>query len=268
MPKDMSFLPEDYLQKRIARRTNVICLALFVVVMGGVVAAYFVTDRQRSEVRGLQAQVNNQYEEAARRLEQLQKLQEQRKAMIHKANVTTALVERVPRTILLAEMINHMPASLSLLELNLETKELRATARPRTSMDRAKQKQKAKMLAKVEEVKVPKTQMTVQLIGVAPTDVEVAKFMTSLSLHPLFADVNLQYSESTKIDDQPMRKFRVEMVINQDHDTKSMEPTMVRRGLQANPMGDMIQFNEQGQQVAPETGVVPVLDTTPNRKGN
>lgn len=268
MPKDMSFLPEDYLQKRIARRTNVICLVLFVVVMGGIVATDFISRRQFGDIRKLHVKINNEYEEAARRLDQLEQLQEQRKAMIHKANVTTALVERVPRTILLAEMINHMPASLSLLEMNLETKELRNTARPRTSIERAKQQRQQKKLAKVEEVQVPKTEMKVGLIGVAPTDVEVAQFMTSLSLHPLFDDINLQFSEQTAIDDQPMRKFRVEMVINQDHDTKAMEPTMVRRGLQGNPMSDVIQFDETGQQVAPETGVIPVVDAAPNGKGN
>ena len=33
---NMSFLPDDYVEQRIERRTNVICLLLFVVVAAGI----------------------------------------------------------------------------------------------------------------------------------------------------------------------------------------------------------------------------------------
>ena len=137
MANDLSFLPEDYLQRRIARRTNVICLALFVVVMGGVIAAWFVTDRQRREIKVLQDDVNRQYEEAAQRIDQLDQLKKKKQKMLQKAKITSALVERIPRSFLLAELINHMPATLSLLELELETEVQRNRHRPKTSIYRS-----------------------------------------------------------------------------------------------------------------------------------
>ena len=70
MAKDSSFLPKDYLEKRIAQRTNIICASLFVVVMIAVVTAFFVTNRQRNEVKAQQEAINTRFEQAALQLEQ------------------------------------------------------------------------------------------------------------------------------------------------------------------------------------------------------
>ena len=43
---DSSFLPEDYLAQKTERRTNLICLTLFAIVMLGVFAAFWITNRQ------------------------------------------------------------------------------------------------------------------------------------------------------------------------------------------------------------------------------
>lgn len=257
MAKNTSFLPEDYLDKRAARRTNVVCLVLFILVMGGVVGAFFVTGMKRTEVRALQAQVNRQFEEAAARLEQLEDLQARKEEMLRKAKVTSVLVERVPRTLLLAELINHMPATLSLLEFELETKVVRSGPQPRTSLER----EKARLAKQAEpEVQVPETEVTLSLIGVAPTDVEVAQFMTSLSKHELFNDVGLQFSEQTTINDQPMRKFRLALQLRQEVDVQEIEPTKIARQLKQNPMDDQIRIDGSGQFVPTGQAAVPVSD--------
>lgn len=258
MSDNMSFLPEDYLAKRVARRTNVICVTLFAVVMCGVIAAFFVTDRQRSEIRAQQAQVNQRFEEAARLLDQLEKLQTQKQQMVRKAKVASALVERVPRTLLLAELVNHMPTTLSLTEMKLETETVRAARRPTTAIQRQRQASaKAKAQAQEDDVAVPQTQVTVRMVGVAPTDVEVAQYITALSAHPLFEDVVLQYAEQTRIDDQEMRKFGMALTVKEDVDLREIEPTRVARDLKMDPMGDSLQIDAQGQLVTPAADIVP-----------
>ncbi len=249
MTNNMSFLPEDYLQQRIARRTNVICLTLFVVVMGGVIAAWFVTDRQRQEIQILQDKANGDFEEAARRLDQLEQLQTQKDIMMRKVDVTSILVEKVPRSLLLAELINHMPPALSLLELELKTTVLRKP-RGRTSMEKARRRAAEK---KNNETSVPKTELGLSLIGLAPTDEEVAEFMGSLNTHKLFNSITLQYSEQTKIDDRMMRKFRLHMTVNQNIDPQRIEATWVRRNLNNNPMSDQIFIDKAGPIVLPKS---------------
>ena len=240
--KNMSFLPEDYLQKRQARRTNLLCIVLFVIVMGGVVTAYLFTDWQRREVREQQKQVNARFREAARRLEQLEKLQNRKEQMIHKARVTSALVERIPRSLLLAELINHMPNQLSLTDFNLETEVVRERSRPRTSLERRKRELDKKSEDELK-VKVPKTRMHVTLNGVAPTDVQVAQFMTALGQHRLFNDVNLQFSEEAEIEQQKMRKFEIKMAISDNVNVEQIEPTRIERELKQNPMADKMKID-------------------------
>src|SRR5687768_945733 len=99
MASSSSFLPEDYLEKRTQRRTNLICVSLFCVVMLGVVGAYFAVHRRGAQMRARLVEVNHRFEEAAKRLDQLEELQGRKQQMVHKAKVTAALLERVPRTL-------------------------------------------------------------------------------------------------------------------------------------------------------------------------
>ncbi|MHC4220214.1 MAG: hypothetical protein ACYSU7_17350, partial [Planctomycetota bacterium] len=92
-----SFLPEDYLDQKAERRTNMISLSLFGIVMVSVFAAFLVTNRQWSQVKSARASINEQYEQAATQIETLNELEQQKNQMLSKARLAAALVERVPR---------------------------------------------------------------------------------------------------------------------------------------------------------------------------
>ena len=262
------FLPEDYLEKRNQRRTNIVSLSLFVVVMTGIIGAFLVTDRQRSEVTRRQAEVNAEFEEAAKRLEQLEDLHVRKDEMLRKARVTSALIERVPRSFILAELINLMPSTLSLLELELTSKVKRVAVVATTSMQQAKQRNlKAARGARSPDPapEVPQDEVTLRLVGVAPTDVQVAQYMTSLSRSEMFSDVNLAFSEEVKlIDDYLMRKFRIDLQLDSTAAAIELEPKLVQRDLKQNPMSNTIQIDANGNLVIPTDPaqvVVPVGDT-------
>ena len=266
MPRNDSFLPEDYLQKKIATRTNAICITLFALVMAGVVAAFLVTDRQRGEVRELQAKVNEQFREAALRIEQLEQLQADKKLMKQRAKVAEVLIERLPRSVILAELTNRMPATLSLTDFEMKTEVLRIAPRPKTSLQREAEKnqKKRKSLEDKNAVEIKPTELQLTLVGVAPTDLEVSQFMTSLNQHELFKNINLAYSEDTKVEEQSMRKFELEMVLNQNASLKRLD---AGEDLAMDPMGDTIEINDQGERVltAPQTVEVPIPDNGKDR---
>lgn len=245
MAEHHSFLPEDYLEKRAQRRTNFFSLTLFVIVMAGVVGAFYVTDQQRRDVKVMQLEVNNQFEEAARRLDQFEKLQQQRQQMIRKAQVTGTLLERVPRSILLAELINAMPLNLSLLDLEVNTKVISKAPVITTALQKASKKKKDK--DSPPEYQAPETQVDIVLTGVAPTDVQVAQFMTSLGTNPLFVEQNLGFSEETTLNGQSMRKFRVNIQLAPGLDVHQHKPTLVKRDSVPNPMSDTIEINLEEQ---------------------
>ena len=43
-PNQLSFLPDDYLERKAARRTNAICAVLFLLVIGGVGSAFTISE--------------------------------------------------------------------------------------------------------------------------------------------------------------------------------------------------------------------------------
>lgn len=233
----MSFLPEDYVERRIERRTNLICLTLFAVVLGGVIAAYFVTNRHREEVRAERRAVNVAYTEAAKRLEQLDQLQKRKQQMLRKAQITSMLIEPVPRTFLLADLINRMPKTLSLIDLKLTSKVVTPMVhvdRHRSALINKTAEDEKKKDA--DEDPVPKYRVSLSIIGVAPTDVQVAQYMASLSHSPLMSDINLVFSEETQIENTPMRRFRIEAVLNPNADVRSLKPGAIPQELKKNPM--------------------------------
>ncbi len=234
---NMSFLPEDYLERRIELRTNAICLALFVIVFSAVIGAYFVTNRQRTEVKDLHKQINDQFQDAAKRITQLEQLQKRKQDMIRKANITRSLVEQVPRTLILSELINRMPPNLSLLSFDLETKvtQTAAAAKP-TALEDAKSKAKTKKKEESPEM-IAVSDVTLRLVGIAPTDVEVSNYLESLGKCPLVRDVSLSFSEEIAIEGKSLRKFQLGMRVNGDVDVREVEPTLVARNLKRNPMG-------------------------------
>lgn len=269
-----SFLPEDYVERKTQRRTNVISLTLFVVVMTGIIGAFLVTDRQRAEIYAHQQQVNSEFQEAAKRLEQLDHLQKRKEQMLRKARVTAVLIERVPRSLILAELINRMPTTLSLLELELKTKAVRTPPSAATQLQKVKQDSRRIAQNKKDasgEVEIPDSLATLRLVGVAPTDVQVAQFMTALSRSPMFKDVNLAFSEEVNLgEDQLMRKFRIDLTLNQDLNIQDIEPTMVQRRPNKNPMSNTVQIDAAGKLVIPtnKSAVVKVSDgpTLPQTK--
>lgn len=263
---NMSFLPEDYLEKRSQRRTNILNLGLFVVVMGAVIGAFLVTDRQRGEVRTLKERVDQQFEEAARRLKQLDELQQRKQQMLHKARITATLLERIPRSLILAELVNDMPMPLSLLDLHMETKILKSPSRSAsTALQAAKERKAAKQNEKTPsetppEPDLPPTEVSLMLTGVAPTDVLVAQYMTALSQSPMFKDINLVYSEEANLSGTLMRKFNIELKLNQAINLQDMDRNLVRRDLQQNPMVNTFLPPNQDSTQASTTPTVPASD--------
>ena len=253
MPTPNSFLPEDYLDRKIARRTNLICVGLFLVMIAAIGAAFYVQNRQDEGTRAELVEVNNAFTKRADQLRQIKLLQEQQQQMIDKAKVVRQLVERVPRSIILAEMVNNMPRSLSLLEFDLETK---ATPAPRnlTALDRAKAKQdkdKAKDEGKIEIV--PR-QVFIDIEGIAQLEKQITEFMGNLTHHPLFVNVGLEFIEQDTIEQTDLFRFRIRMELNQQVLIERSAPEDLERDLIQDPLADNIQINDQGK-LGPTTGV-------------
>lgn len=235
---DSTFLPEDYVERKAERRTNLISVTLFVIVTMGVIAAFFVTNRQWNDVKTYQQAINVRYTQAAKDIEQLKVLEEQKTDLLQKAELTTALIEKVPRSILFSELINRMPKNrIVLLEFELESKRLDKpiVTRPnlKSSSSSKKKSSKSKSLADKATkeaaeaqptVRAPRFETEIAIVGVAPRHRDIAHYVAALQQCELIESVELKYSEATTIKEREMNKFRIEAKLRGDADARRIDP--------------------------------------------
>jgi hypothetical protein len=88
--------------------------------------------------------------------------------------------------------------------------------------------------------------------------------MKSLGNSPVFNLVNLSYSEEVVMENQKMRRFGVDLILNQDIDLEKITPLMVRRGeLKVDPMASKVQIDKDGKVTTPEAGAHPPAANVP-----
>ena len=230
---DMSFVPEDYRARKAERRTNLVYMVLFSVTMFGIVGAFFVTNREWNDVKHYQEAINVQFAQAAQDIEQVKTLEEQKTRLLARAELTTALIEKVPRSVMMAELINRAPEEMTLLEFELKSKrtaQAPTVAPPKKDAkslsSNTKERKDDKANAAPQPV-VPRFETTIMLVGITPTHREVAEYVRSLQDCELLKDVSLRYSEFTIIEEMGMNKFRIDAELDSDIDARAIQPTMV-----------------------------------------
>jgi len=216
-----SFLPVEYTEQRRDKRTHILAMLLFITVMGGVVSAFVWKRTEWRKIEQIRQQVESRYESAGIEVAQLMILQQAQQATIEKAELAAALVEKVPRSILLAELINHMPPGLGLHELKLESTRIIAKPDPKD-----RNQNKGRSATRTAEAKGPPTapvyDTRLSLTGFAATDVHVSEFLAALNDHVLFQDVNLVSSQENISDNQVAREFKIRMTLRREADSRSL----------------------------------------------
>ena len=212
----INFLPDDYLQRRSLRRANLLCLALGggALVALGALSGLFVYRAMQVTVERTIAE--SQYAEASRQIDQLKQLENRKTGLLHKVELSTTLLERVPRSYLLARLTNYLPAHTSLTSLTMRVEETQVKAASAGAAGKAAAPAAAKPpagKAKEEMVKVKRVRF--RLDGLAQTDVEVAEFITRLNADPVFEDVDLQFSEEHQYGvNTAMRRFQISLRVS------------------------------------------------------
>ena len=159
-------------------------------------------------------QIVREYTEAARRIEQVKQMHDKQRRIVQHAQLAASLVEKIPRSNLLAALTNDLPSGVSLLDFSLEAHQRVSAPITGNSFDQRKAALDAQRTAEAGATDVPKEEVPLKLTGVAETDVQVAQYMTKLNACPLLRDVNLVISESVKENKQTMRRFQIEMMLN------------------------------------------------------
>jgi len=234
-PSHNSFLPEDYIRSKAETRANIITLTLFAIVLGAVMGAFVVTKSSVQQVAGRKAFVNQQFKEAGQKIEQLKLLESQQAQMMEKASITAALIEKVPRWALLAEITFRMPAEMRLDSLvvkstRLEVKppeEVKPTGvKSLTGKAAAKIKGEKPKEPEKPKPQAPRFTYLLTLEGSAVRNQDVADFHQSLKTSPVLDRVELSFIRDAKENKQDLRKFQFTAAVRSDLNTEELASSL------------------------------------------
>ncbi|MDY7011426.1 MAG: PilN domain-containing protein [Planctomycetota bacterium] len=219
----VNLLPEDYVAHQAQKRANLMCLLLFVTVMVGLSSAAIVSERRYRRTCEVCERVNRSYEDAGKFIKEMQALDVTRHQMLKKAGLTAALLERVPRSYLLATITKALPKGTSLTKLELSTKYAKtsdASNKPKSKYKIAAGKNKPAP----EKTLKKKVDVAVTVTGLAETNVEVGQFIAEMERCPLIKSAEFVFSQEEKVTDSVVREFEVILYLKEDADVRHQSP--------------------------------------------
>ena len=187
----INLLPEDYYQRRQGLRTNVMCVILFVVVMVCIVSASTVSRSNASQTRAVMDNLNRSYSQAAQTISQMQTLKNQKQTILDKRRRIEALQDPVPKSIVLAVLTNARPDGVSLLHVKLDSR----FDPPKTVSKNPTVKTTTGQTAAPKPERRDEPKVTVEIIGLAHTDLQVAHYLANLTDSGLTESVDLSYTQ-------------------------------------------------------------------------
>ena len=251
-PSQSTFLPTEYVRGKTQTRANVLALILFGAVIIGVVGAFFLNNTRLQSVMNRESDVDEQTRSAAEHLEQLKALRVQREGMIESAELVTALIESVPRSVLLAELVRDMPDELVLTDIDLTGTRVKAPVAPKANVAAKPKRPTARSISnRVSvgkdqggaggETKVlpPRFKHRVVLTGLAAVNNDVADYLARLKDSPLFGAVELQYIAETTVEDVELRKFQISMNLLSNADVSLVEAAVETTLIENDAFGDL-----------------------------
>jgi Tfp pilus assembly protein PilN len=212
---NIDFVPDDYVQQRESGRANFMYLVLFAALMGAIGATFSIIKVRQKLVAKELAVVSEQMLAARSRIEQLEEFKTKSKSIMKTAVMTAELLEPVPRSIIIACLTNNLPGGVSLLELKLEQKDIKPARRSSSSQYKtASASAAASANTATEKPKPPETLITIN--GIAPSNIEVAGYISKLGSSVLMNNVVLVESKEHSVDDVKFQEFRLQMTLKTD----------------------------------------------------
>ncbi len=210
----IDFVPDDYIQQRESNRANLTHLLFLAVLLSAIGVTFSIIKIRQRAARKELAVLTQQMTQAHKQIAQLEELKTKSKTMMKTMVTTAELLEPIPRRIILAALTNNLPIGVSLVEVKLSEKEItRAASAPaKTSRYQAAG---AKAAAQ-QEPPQKGYETTIEIKGIAPSDIEVAAYIAQLSSSVLFDSVALVESKEHKIDEGRLREFKLKTMLRKN----------------------------------------------------
>lgn len=221
---NINFVPDDYAQSNESRRTNLIYLVLFAVVMTALGGSFVSIKIRQRACRTSEELINARMTKIQEGIKQFEELQTKKRDMMKTAVTTMELLEPVPRSILLASLTNNLPPGVSLSEVDLVQKESKVnTAVAKTSKYQAARAHKTGSQTGGSQQGTNESENPERLLethidigGIAPSDLQVASYIEQLSNSSLLDNVSLVESKEYIHQDNTLRQFKLSAMLRKN----------------------------------------------------
>ncbi|MBN2181133.1 MAG: PilN domain-containing protein [Sedimentisphaerales bacterium] len=212
---NLNFVPDDYVRNNETRRTNVLYLILLVVVMTALGGSFITIKIRQRACYAKENLVNTRMAKMKEVIRQFDELQVKKRAMMKTALTTAELLEPVPRSILLASLTNNLPAGVSLINLDMIQKAPKQQNQVVTSSQyQAMRNEQNSTKSKLSPEQSLET--SIEIEGIAPSDLQVAAYIERLSTSILIDNVALVESKECKMEDSIFRQFKLTAMLRKE----------------------------------------------------
>lgn len=205
----LNFVPNDYIQKKLARKASLLCAMLAAVVGLALTVLFVVLGMAEDSLAVQQEAVEQQVARAAKQVTEWETFQMEQAALLERAEKAAQLLVPLPRSRVLAEVVRSLPEETTLTELVVVDETLRVLESAAKSGE-APPRPGTKPKPEAKESVVTRIRMQ----GLAPTDVEVAQLIAALSDSAYFDQVELAYSEDRDFGEVTLRRFEVQCCLS------------------------------------------------------
>ena len=204
----LNFVPDNYAQKKLARQATLLSALLAAAVLVALIVVVVVMGMEEDRVEVARLEIESQESSATGGVAKWEQLRNYRQSLLRRASGSSQLLTALPRSVVLAEVVRALPPRTTLTKFSLGDKTIRiieGKSKEKTSVrsrGRLVKKDSQKMVTEYSET-------SLQVIGLAPTDVEAAQLIAALARSPYFDNVELSYSEDLRHNDHVLRRFEI-----------------------------------------------------------
>jgi len=228
----LNFLPDDYLQKKTQQRLNYIYLILLLVIFTGLVGSISFLEKKRSRINHQIGAIEQQIDTTQALLTKYETLQARREQLLQKASLSSALTASVPQSLLLACLTNNLTETLYLTHYEMITRQVAVAVEAPEAKNKVNKKTAAKAGGKsnkkgdaAAEFLPPRYTTSIEILGNAKTDYDVATFVENLNQSQIFHKVYLHYVKEEKEKGQ-LRSFKISAQL---HENLTITPEIITK---------------------------------------
>jgi Tfp pilus assembly protein PilN len=175
--------------------------------MVGLLGAYWLDDKRVKSAQAANDQANADLARAGQQLASFERMEKQKRRMLHKADVTASLLERRPRHYIVAEITNALPKGAALSSIELLTQEDKQSNATKSVVKSRRSSRARKAVDKSQDQGPIKLIESVRVMGLASNDKIVSRFIKRLNDSDLFDEVNLAFSNEYEYEKDVVRQF-------------------------------------------------------------